>query len=116
MTTYIVAADTSTTPAAPPFPQPIINDVLTPDGTYDQTGVIVTADGSALTLQSLFIGSAIEVDLGFITSPTLAGSGNITGSNDTTKLLPAFVSAGGTTVDVNGTIAVAFTSNGQLTV
>lgn len=116
MTTYTVASDGSTTPASPAFPQSTINDILLPDGTYDQSGAVIFADGAALTLQSLFIGSAIEVDLGFITSPTLTGTGNITGSADTTKLLPAFVSTGGTSVDINGIIAVNFTSNGQLTV
>lgn len=116
MTTYTVASDGSTTPASPAFPQSTINDILLPDGTYDQSGTIITADGTALTLQSLFIGSAIEVDLGFLTAPSLTGTGSITGATDTTKVLPAFVSNGGTSVDINGTIAVAFTSNGQLTV
>ncbi|MGI4811261.1 MAG: hypothetical protein ACRYF2_24545, partial [Janthinobacterium lividum] len=118
MTTYTVAADGSTSPTTTPFPQPVINDVLVPDGTYDQTSTtaVVLVDGGALTLQSLNIGSAIEVDLGFLTSPTLTGTGSITGAADTTKILPAFVTTGGTLVDINGTIAVTFVSNGQLTV
>lgn len=118
MTTYTVAADGTISPANPPFPQSVINDSLLPDGSYDTTTttVNVQVDGSTLTLQSLYIGSGLEVDLGFITSPTLTGTGSITGATDTTQVLPAFVSNGGTTVDINGTIAVAFTSNGQLTV
>lgn len=124
MATYTVNADGSITPNT--FPQPTINDVLQP-GNYDQT----VATGSSMNVliddpsqqnyqfQSLSIGYAITVNLGgFYSTPSLIGSGNITGSNDTTNTLiaPVFMSTGGTTVDINGIIAVAFTSDGNLTV
>ena len=116
MTTYTVDAFGDTTPTTPAFPQPIINDILLPDGTFDTTMTTaqVFVDGT-YTLQSLFLGAAVELDLGEFAGINLTGTGTITGSNDTTKLLPALVNDFGT-VDINGAVYVPFTNYGQLTV
>jgi|GEM_PF-2083676 len=128
MTTYTVAADGTTSPTNPPFPQSIIGDTLQPDGTYDTTTnnpqVFIT--GGSYTLQSLFIGTSIEVDLGgglFGTgNERLTGSGSITGATPvfapdlttSTPINPAFVNSG--FLDINGAIAVALTNNATIAV
>ena len=116
MTTYTVDAFGDTSPTTPAFPQPVINDILLPDGTFDTTMTTaqVFVDGT-YTLQSLYLGAAVELDLGEFAGITLTGTGNVTGSNDTTKLLPALVNDFGT-VDLNGGVYVPFTNYGQLTV
>lgn len=126
MTTYTVEADGTISPTTPSFPQATISDTIQP-GAYDQTiatgqTVNVAIDDPSqqnYQFQSLFIGYAVNVNLGgFFSTPSLIGSGNITGSNDATNTLiaPVFTSTGGTSVDINGTIAVTFISDGNLTV
>ena len=128
MTTYTVAADGTISPGTPAFPQSTIADILLPDGSYDPTtnNPQVFIAGGSYTLQSLFIGTSIEVDLGggfFGTgNERLTGSGSITGATPVfppdlttaTPINPAFVNGG--FLDINGTIAVALVNNATIAV
>lgn len=121
MTTYTVDVNGVTSPMAPAFPQGVINDSLQPDGSFDQTTTTATVyigdfsqPQQSFQLQSLYVGSAIEVDVGVFSSVTITGTGSVTGSNDTTKILPAFVNYG--ILDINGSINIAFTSYNKVIV
>ena len=71
-------------------------------------------DGAS-TLRSLYIGSSIEVIVGYLASGAVTGAGNITGATDPAAgTLPAFTNYG--TLDINGTIAVALNNYGRLNV
>ena len=73
-------------------------------------------DGAS-TLHTLYIGSSIEVDVGSVFgSPTgsLTGTGNVTGDNDPSAVLPVLSNNG--FLDLNGAVDVQLNNNSRLAV
>ncbi len=91
------------------------NDTLqVATGTNLSNPVFYEVDGAS-TLQSLYIGYDIEVDIGYSASGSLTGTGTITGPTDPSGgNLPLVDNYD--TLDINGIIGTALSNDGQLTV
>ncbi len=111
MATIIVPAGFGTTVS-----DVTLNDTLQADPSVDIKSVPVyyEVDGNSI-LHSLTIGYAIEFDIGVSARGSLTGTGNITGPTDASVgILPVLYN--NDTLDINGTIGVAVTNLGQITV
>ena len=94
-----------------------LDDILQAGSDVDPTSTTNFEIDGASILRSLYIGTAVEVDIGgFLAtgSSSLTGTGNITGDNNPNATLPALVNYG--VLDVNGAIDVMVENNSQIVV